>query len=172
MLGRAPSGEALDRVWERQSDLPWRVPARWAQSALESLVPSAGRRGVRRSLAELERRVDRILHGLARRLERDGRSRKRRTRHAEVRHASGGRPTRKALDDACAAGPGELLVDERRGTLVVLGARGRTHFFTPEGQLVSSVRYSRDAIERKLKQETWRPATREQREQLRGNLPA
>jgi hypothetical protein len=41
--------------------------------------------------------------------------------------------------------------------VVVLGDRGRTHFFTPEGRLVSSVRYSRDAIERKRKTGLWRP---------------
>jgi hypothetical protein len=39
----------------------------------------------------------------------------------------------------------------------VLGERGRTHFFGPDGRLVSSVRYSRDAIERKRRQGLWRP---------------
>ena len=134
-------------------------------------MPPDGRRQ-RRSQGEITHRVERILQGLARRLERDQRSRKRRTRHAEARHESGRRPTRKALDDARTAGEGELLFDERSGTLVVLGERGRTHFFTPQGRLVSSVRYSRDAVERKLKLGMWRPATREQAEQLRRTLPA
>jgi hypothetical protein len=47
-------------------------------------------------------------------------------------------------------------VDESNGTLVVPGDRGRTHFFTPEGRHVSSVRYSREAIERKRKLGQWR----------------
>jgi hypothetical protein len=56
--------------------------------------------------------------------------------------------------------------------VVVLGDRGRTHFFTPDGRLVSSVRYSREAIERKVKLEVWRKATAEVAEALRAKLPA
>jgi hypothetical protein len=150
LLGRAPSGEGLERLWERQDELPWRKPVRWAQAALETLRPLAD---------PPEQRILGILTGLARRFEREQRARSRRTRHAEQRHATGERPTRKALDDARAARSDALLVDERRGTLVVLGERGRTHFFTAEGQLVSSVRYSPEAIERKRKGELWRAAT-------------
>ena len=47
-------------------------------------------------------------------------------------------------------------MDDRSGALVVLGERGRTHFFAVEGRLVSSVRYSRDAIARKIQQGVWR----------------
>jgi hypothetical protein len=62
------------------------------------------------------------------------------------------------------------MVDEARGTIVVLGERGRTHFFTPGGRLVSSVRYGREAIARKIKQDRWRPATGEEVENLREQL--
>ena len=62
-------------------------------------------------------------------------------------------------------------MDQRSGTLVVLGDRGRTHFFTPDGRLVSSVRYSREAIERKVKAELWRPAAEEQLKAFRDKLP-
>ena len=94
------------------------------------------------------------------------RARARRTRHAEVRHASGERPTRKAVDDARVARGEQCYVDERSGTLVVLGDRGRTHFFTADGQHVSSVRYSKDAIARKLKLEVWRKASADERSVL------
>ena len=162
VLGRTPSGEGLEALWDRAGDLPWGRAVRWAQSALGSLPPGKPGRGRRTAPdRQLERRVDGILTGLAKRLVRKQRARSRRTRHAEERHRSGERPTRKALDDARAAGNGALLLDERSGTLVVLGERGRTHFFTAEGQLVSSVRYSREAIERKLKLELWRKAPTE-----------
>jgi hypothetical protein len=164
LLGRSPAGEDLERLWDRQDELPWRRSVRWAQSALQTLTVTRGGR------AELERRVDRILHGLARRLDREHRARGRRTRHAAERHASGVRPTRKALDDARAAADENLFVDERNGTLVVVGERGRTHFFTAAGQHVSSVRYSRDAIARKLRSELWRRASPEQSEQFRRRL--
>jgi hypothetical protein len=172
LLARAPAGEDLERLWERHDELPWRRSVRWAQAALQTVGPVVVAEAGSPHRARLDRRVDGILQGLARRLERDGRARSRRTRHAERRHASGERPTRKALDDARAAGRDTLLVDERTGTVVVLGDRGRTHFFTPQGQLVSSVRYSREAIERKLKLEQWRRAPAELSARFRASLEA
>jgi hypothetical protein len=173
LLGRTPAGGDLDLLWERQDELPWRRAVRWAQSALATLSRSRpggrGRRG-RTDGEELERRVDGILRGLARRLERDQRARSRRTRHAEQRHASGERPTRKAVDDAREARLEAVMVDERSGAVVVLGDRGRTHFFTSGGRLVSSVRYSKDAIARKIKHERWRGATIDEVETLREHL--
>jgi hypothetical protein len=173
VIGRTPAGESLDLLWERQDELPWRRALRWAQSALGTLGRSRSGRphGDRAPGGEdLHQRVDGILRGLARRLERDQRSRGRRTRHAEKRHDSGERPTRKAVDDARGAHAGSVMVDEARGTIVVLGERGRTHFFTPGGRLVSSVRYGREAIARKIKQDRWRPATGEEVENLREQL--
>jgi len=159
LLGRTPAAGPLDLLWDRQTDLPWRGAVRWAQQALQGLT--VGREGRKRHAprVELERRVAGILGGLARRIEHDHRSRGRRTSHAEVRHRSGERPTRHALGDARAARDEALYRDERSGAMVVLGDRGRTHFFTTEGRLVSSVRYSKDAITRKIQAELWRKAT-------------
>ena len=144
---------------------------RWAQSALSGLgrAPSGGRGG-RRPAAALDQRVAGILRGLASRLERDHRARGRRTRHAAERHASGKRPTRKAVDDARSVRADTCLVDERSATFVVLGERGRTHFFTAEGQHVSSVRYSREAIARKMRLEHWRGASEEELAAFRETL--
>jgi len=165
VLGRAPSGEGLDTLWDRQDDLPWRRAVSWAQGALRSLSGGA-----------VDERVEGILRGLARRLERDQRARSRRTRHAESRHESGRRPTRKAIDDARSAGPDSCMVDRRSEALVVMGDRGRTHFFTPDGQLVTSVRYSKDAIARKIKNDVWRRVTAEElaavRAQILGQAPS
>jgi hypothetical protein len=171
LLGCAPSGEELESLWDRRSDLPWRKSVRWAQSALRTLSPQSGRRMSTLRQAELEHRVNGILEGLARRLAQHRRATGRRTRHAEQRHASGERPTGKAIDDARRLAADALYVDERAGTLVVLGDRGRTHFFTLEGRLVSSVRYSRDAIERKLRARLWRPASADIREAFQSQLP-
>jgi hypothetical protein len=172
LLGRTPSGDDLERLWDRHEELPWRKGVRWAQSALQTVTANSGGRLAGPPRAALEQRVERILQGLARRLERDHRARGRRTRHAEERHASGDRPTRKALDDARVASDDTLFVDERSGTMVVLGERGRTHFFTPEGRHVSSARYSREAIERKIKFELWRQASDELRDVFRSKLPS
>jgi hypothetical protein len=161
LLGLTPAGEPLSLLWERQPELPWRRGTRWARAALQQV---RGRR-------ELERRALGILQGLARRLEREQRARARRTGHAELRHGSGARPTRNAVEDARVASPEELLVDERTGARIVLGDRGRTHFFTAEGQLVSSVRYSREAITRKLERALWRKASLPESQEFRAKLP-
>jgi hypothetical protein len=172
ILGRTSSGESLELLWDRQEGVPWARAARWAQSALGTVVRRAPRErdGAAASDSELERRVEGILRGLVRRLEHDHRGRARRTQHGEERHQSGERPTRKALDDIRDVKADAILVDERNGTLVVPGDRGRTHFFTPDGRLVSSVRYSRDAIERKRKLGLWRAATPPESESLLAKL--
>jgi hypothetical protein len=77
-----------------------------------------------------------------------------------------------ALDDARGAAEDAVLVDERSGARVVLGDRGRTHFFTVEGRLVSSVRYSKDAIERKRRLGLWREASPDETASLRELLQA
>jgi len=170
VLGRGPAAEPLALLWDRQGDLPWHAAVRWAQHALHGLTagPSGRTRSVPR--AELERRVAGILAGLARRIEHDHRARGRRTSHAQARHRSGERPTRHALGDARAAREEELYRDERSGAIVVLGERGRTHFFTTEGRLVSSVRYSKDAIARKIQAELWRRATPAETESFRAGV--
>lgn len=162
ILGRTPAGEDLSMLLERQDELPWRRSVRWAQHALGSVRCTTRGAGVGR----MRNRVEGILRGLARRLEREQRARSRRTGHAQRRHASGERPTRKAMEDTLAARSSDVLVDERSGARVVLGDRGRTHFLSPDGRLVSSVRYSRDAIERKIRSGLWRPATPEEFEAL------
>ena len=139
---------------------------RWAQAALSTVLREKGSR----TESGVERRVMAILQGLARRLEQDVRGRDRRTAHADQRHETGERPTRKAVDDVREAGDGAFLIDERNGAVVVLGDRGRTHFFTPEGRLVSSVRYSRDAIERKRKTGLWRPLAASQAAAMKETL--
>lgn len=53
-------------------------------------------------------------------------------------------------------------MDERHGTLVVPGERGRMHVYTADGKLVTSVRYSADAVLRKRKLGLWRPSRPEE----------
>jgi hypothetical protein len=170
VLGRTPEGGDLPLLFEQLPDLPWQRSIAWAHSSLATVTRPRKVDGRVRapSRADIEERVAGILGGLARRLERDQRGRQRRTAHAQKRHASGERPTRKAMDDVRKARPERILVDERSGTLVVVGDRGRTHFMTPEGKLVSSVRYSRDAIDRKRKLRVWRDASPEEAQALLG----
>ena len=121
--------------------------------------------------SELMRKVPGILHDLRRVLERSGRQSERRTKHAVERRREN-RPTHAAIHDAWAAADADLLADETRGTLIVLGPRGRAHAFTPEGRHVTSLILDREALSRRLARKRWRPATRAEIEALRGALPA
>ena len=150
VLGRTPQGGPLDLLWERHDVIPWQAAVGWAQSALRTAGSDA--------------RVGAIMRGLARRLLHDRRARDRRTGHADLRHRAGARPTRAALSDLARVRPEDVLVDERNGTLVVPGDRGRMHFYTGDGKLVTSVRYSPDAIAKKRQLGLWRPSRREESE--------
>ncbi|UCF66678.1 MAG: hypothetical protein JSV80_12910 [Acidobacteriota bacterium] len=170
VLGAGPAGESLEHLYDRLGAIPWTGPVRWAQSVLDQIERSSGRR--RGSGPLPQRRIEGLLGGLARRLQRGERARQRRTVHAQQRHIEGDRPTRMALADLARAGEEDLLFDRRRKTLIVLGERGRAHVFSPAGRLVTSVRYAPAAIERKRQLGIWLKASPRQVEVLRRTLAA
>lgn len=165
VLGRGPDGQPLEHLFDRMGDLPWLEAVRWAQGELDRLG---------RGPEPPESRIRGLLDGLARRIEKPRRAEERRTHHARGRHAEGDRPTAQALADLAKAGGEQLLVDTRRETMVVLGARGRAHLFSPGGKHVTSIRFDPGAIERR-RDRRWRPASAEEIEALRaavGTEPA
>ncbi|RMF71214.1 MAG: hypothetical protein D6738_14360 [Acidobacteria bacterium] len=165
VVGVGPDGRPPDRLQDLLVGDSHVRELRWARSVLERIESSAGRRG------SVERRIEGLLDGLGRRLERGHRARGRRTRHAEERHLSGERPTRMAIADLQRADGDSLLYDTRRRTVVVLGERGRAHVFSDEGRLVTSVRYPPHVIERRRRSGLWRPLTGEEVRSLRARWP-
>ena len=165
IVGIGPGQASLRDLTAHLGRTPWDEPARWADAAARTLTPK-GRKGGKGP--PLQRRIEGLLTSLARRLEKGHRGKKRRTNHAESRHEAGKRPTRMAMTDLARANGSDILFDERHDTAVVLGDRGRTHFFNLNGKIVSSVRYSPDAIARKRDRRIWRPATEEEVNRLRG----
>lgn len=160
LLAAGPDGESLRELYDQLENPPWTSAVSWANSVLDSIERSQGRR---KSKPEaLRGRIEGLLGGIARRLEQRHRSRDRRTRHAERRHAEGDRPTRMAVQDLARAKDEEILADTRKNTWIVLGQRGRAHVFSPSGKLVTSIRYSPESISRKRQQEIWRPASAEE----------
>ena len=155
-----PGGEPPEALFHRLGEVPWSGEARWAAGVVSSIERAvAKRRGkqVEGAEAKAERRIEGLLKGLARRLEKGERARDRRTRHAEKRHDQGDRPTRMALADLARAKPEEVLLDTRRSTFIVLGERGRTHVFNRQGKLVTSIRYPPETIERRRGAGRWKP---------------
>jgi len=182
VLGTAPGGGPLETLYDRLGNIPWLDAVRWAQTALASVErsletqPPARNPGAKlggradnrpgatngsappRALEIASRRLQGILDGLAHRLEKDRRGRDRRTQHAEIRRAEGGRPTGMALADLARAAAHEVLADVQRDTLVVLGEKGRAHVFNREGRHVTSIRYTQGALDKRRARGLWRPA--------------
>ncbi|HWC64841.1 MAG TPA: hypothetical protein VG777_02080, partial [Thermoanaerobaculia bacterium] len=128
--------------------------ARGRLAQIEEDLAAGGVTPARRS--ELMRKVPGILQDLRRGLERSGRQSERRTKHAVERRREN-RPTPAAIRDAWSAADADLLADETRGTLIVLGPRGRAHAFTPEGRHVTSLILDREALSRRIARRRWRP---------------
>lgn len=169
LLVSGPGGEPAEHLYDRLGEIPWGETARWAQGAVSSVGQAlTGKR--KPSPEQLERRLQGLLAGLARRLEKKRRARQRRTDHAQERHTSGDRPTRMALADLARSKDVDVLRDERRDTFVVLGEKGRAHVFSPQGKLVTSVRYSLPSIERRRERGDWKPASFQEVKLLRERI--
>lgn len=171
VIGVGPGGEPLEHVWDRVGEIPWGDPVRWAQSVLAGIEHQL-ERSPRTPPNVVDQRIEGLIDGLARRLEKGFRGKERRTQHAEVRHREGDRPTRMALADLASARPENLLFDTRRDTLVVVGDRGRAHVFNREGKLVTSIRYNPAQIEKRRQNGMWRLAARDEVEGVRQRLAA
>jgi hypothetical protein len=76
-----------------------------------------------------------------------------RTPHGEARHAGGKRPTAEAVRDKAAAH--EIYRDIESGFYIFVGARGRTHVFTADGEHHTSFRTTKANRQRRLEQGKW-----------------
>ena len=161
LIGTGPEEQPLEHLFDHAGEIPWLGAVRWAEAVLRDVERSFARRQ-KPSQEQLEKRLEGLLKGLARRLEHQRRSHERRTRHGQQRHRERTRPTQMALADLEQAQNERILFDTRRQTLVVLGDRGRAHVFNQEGRLVTSIRYSPPAIQRRRKKGLWKPATDDQ----------
>ena len=154
-VGAAADPAVLEALHARGDRLPWRDAVAWAETTLQQ-IEAAGRRRAH-APDHLQRRIDGVLRHLAERLDRPHRTRQRHTAHADDRHRSRQRPTRAAIADLFDAPLERIFFDGRHGTFLVLGRRGRTHVWSPEGKLVTSLRYPANTVEKRQKLGEWRP---------------
>jgi hypothetical protein len=171
VVGVGPGGEPLENLYDRIGAIPWGDAVRWAQGVLVGIEEQL-ERSPRTPLETVERRIEGVANAVARRLEKDGRGKERRTLHGQQRHAEKDRPTRMAMADLSRATAENLLFDTRRETLVVVGDRGRAHVFNLAGKLVTSVRYNPAVIEKRRQNGVWRPAAAEEIRKVREQVAA
>ncbi|MGB7924946.1 MAG: hypothetical protein WCF57_17025 [Pyrinomonadaceae bacterium] len=88
-----------------------------------------------------------------------------RTSHGEDRHADAGRPTSEAASDRETAR--EIYQDIESGQYIFIGARGRTHVFTADGQHHTSFRTTQANRESRVSEGKWE---RMERDELPGEL--
>ena len=171
VVGTGPGGEPLETLYDRIGAIPWGDAVRWAQGVLVGIEAQL-ERAARTPAEAIDKRIEGLANAVARRLEKDGRGKERRTHHGQQRHSEGDRPTRMAMADLARATPENLLFDTRRETLVVVGDRGRAHVFNLAGKLVTSVRYNPAIIEKRRQNGVWRRAAVEEIRKVREQVEA
>lgn len=123
--------------------------------SLANRIRTARGAGPAADVHALFREAPAILHGLARDIEGGHRQDGRRTHHVEERRRSQ-RPVHKALEEARAAGPGDLFFDEKRQTVVACGRQNRAHVFNESGRHVTSFVLPADGADFRLRTGRWR----------------
>jgi hypothetical protein len=139
--------------------------ARHRISSLRPPSKPSPRRRAGTSIPDTPTLVASTLQGLARKLEKVGRQRGRRTAHAEG-HRVKNRPTSKAWEDAFKAPYDSVLWDKHEKTFVVIGPRNRVHVFSPEGRHVTSLGMASEAVRSRKRRKRWLPLTQDQRERF------
>lgn len=114
-------------------------------------------------------RIPGVLQRLVEGLERGDRQGERRTRHVEARRREQ-RPVHKAMEDVASVGAGSCYYDEKAGTYVVVGERGRTHAFNDKGRHVTSFMLKPGAVEFRLRTRRWRRVEAGEWEEMRRAL--
>ncbi len=122
------------------------------------------------TLREILGRTPAVLRRLAESIERAGRQRQRRTRHAEQRRTEDRRPIAMALADVASAPPEAFFHDERSDSYVVCGPQGRVHVFSAQGRHVTSFVSSSSRIEGRIRRGRWSALPREQVEAVRSAI--
>lgn len=139
---------------------------------LETLSRSAAHAERMGNPLELDVELLGMLGKLKDELERIFRPDPHRTGHARMRHLSRTRPTSNALSDLETAPFDRYFLDQERGTVVVLGPKGRAHLFSPDGRHVTSLQLVAGELERKVQKARWVPLEREKALEVRAQIRA
>ena len=158
LLAARPGGESIaDRLasgWQPALYRAWKT----AEMELEGVEKRARAAQVERNSDYLRRALQAVpglLRRLAESIERGGRQEHRRTRHVEQRRQEQ-RPVHKALEDVREAAPDRFFLDQKAGTAVVLGSRGRAHVFNRTGRHVTSFNLRPPEVDTRLRSERWK----------------
>ena len=141
----------------RGATVPQRHPARQLSRALKNarrrlstMIRKARAMERRGENVDVEGMVDQFIARFANEARRIYKPSVKRTKHAQLRHRGGDRPTSSAWADAREVATDKVLFDTRRETYVVIGKKGRAHVFTQTGRHVTSLRLAEVRSKEKL----------------------
>ena len=154
-VGRLPSGADVESLLLGDARWPFADLLVAADRELASINQELKQLDKSKRLARAAEAADELLagleHGVARRQRREGW----RTGHAVQRAEEKTRPTGMARQDLQTARHDRVLFDKLKQTFVVLGGKGRTHIFSPEGLHVTSLHLEKKDIEDRLAKGRW-----------------
>ena len=133
---------------------------RQSSRKIENLGQDAQNQKGKKERAAIREKVFKILRQLALSLERKGRQRGRRTKHAEKRRSEE-RPVTTGFKDLFRAPVESFYKDEVKGSIVVVGPSGRAHVYSEDGRHVTSLKLKKTEIERRLKRKRYLPLPQE-----------
>jgi len=113
-----------------------------------------GRKERQRALNHIERHLQHQVNVI----EKKGRQGARRTQHAHDR-GDERRPIHSAMNDISEARDDCFFLDRPRDSIVVVGKRGRTHVFSPEGKHVTTLQLSQEKLDRRVQRNRYAPLT-------------
>jgi hypothetical protein len=147
------SRSAYGSLYHRARDTQDRI------AGLSRRWDDAQRRG---EVFDTEGRCEGLMRSLRTDLERIFRATGRRTLHAQEHHERGVRPTSHAHKDLRNASAESTFRDTTKGTLIVVGGKGRIHVFSGAGKLVTSLLFGKSDVEKRLLDGRWSPVSRSQ----------
>ena len=91
VVGSGPGGEPLENLYDQIGEIPWGEAVRWAQGVLVGIEAQI-ERSPRTPMENVEKRIEGLANAVARRLEKDGRGKERRTAPRPAAPRRGGPP--------------------------------------------------------------------------------
>jgi hypothetical protein len=147
MTEEVRNNQTLSRLYSAVGDLRHRLndqQTEWRKAT--------GRKERQRALSRIERQLQHQVNVI----EKKGRQGARRTKHAHDR-SDDKRPIHSAMQDLREANNSCFFLDRPRNSIVVVGKRGRTHVFNPEGKHVTTLQLAQERLDRRLQRNRYTP---------------
>ncbi len=159
----------LDKLLLTNGTFRWDQPLQWSKKMLKIIEADLRSNTLTKAfIKKIEARLNGVLDNLALRLEKITEKETHYTKHA-VERKSANRPVSQAFLDLKSATVDWSFYDDTEKSIVIVGPKSRVHIFSPNGKLITSIRYSSEAIQRKIRSGKWQRISLQQLNELKKN---